>query len=438
MTAERQPGYRDESSAPGLAERVLSAWRGRQVVVITDAYPPSNPVIGELSRAGAAVVGLICRTRHAGGPAPSCPVWVAEDEGHVVSVWQFGTWLCTPPRSLTAWLDTVDPGGTSTIIGNVHTSVRVVAGRRAYGCRPPEWLRFEDKTQVDALFTAVDVPVPPSTVVAAGAADPLRLFARLDAGAGVVVSLDTTQGIRGGCAGVRWVRTGTELGAVLRWADTQTASVRVAQAMPGVPCSVIGVCAPGGHVAFDPIEIVTLRTPEHAILHGCGWSNLWRPPEAEAAQLRGHCLRIGAELSRSASFAGFFSVDGVLGTAGFAATEVNARFSSGLAPEAFGPNFPLELFHRALVEHDPITSADEVARLVDAARRHTWENPAAELSDPATPERFALRRVANGAFAVVAEGAEGMRRHSGPLRAGDLVGPALADLIEPAAESVAA
>ncbi len=427
-----------KSGTPGLAERVLSGWRGKQVVVVSDAYPPANPVLGELARAGAELVGIVCRSRRTGGPAPSCPVWVAEDEGHPVSVWQFATWLRTPPQSLVVWLDAVDPRGASTIVGNVHTSVGSVAGRRAYGCRPPGWLRFEDKTQVNAVFDAVGVPVPRSLVTAASSADSLHLFSLLDGGAGVVVSLDTTHGVRGACAGVRWAGTEADLGEVLRWASTSTTAVRVAQAVPGVPCSVLGVCTPGGVVAFDPIEIVTLRASDSPVLYGCGWSSLWRPPSVEAERLREHCIRVGAELARSAGFVGFFSVDGVLGTEGFVATEVNARLSSGLDLHAFGPGFPLELFHRALVERDPVTSAAEVTRLVDAVRRRTRENPAAELSDPTvgSANRFVLRRTMRATFEVAEEGTEKARR-SKPLRVGDLIGPVLAELIGAGTESVA-
>ncbi|MEU3765287.1 hypothetical protein AB0E55_09540 [Amycolatopsis keratiniphila] len=135
---------------------------------------------------------------------------------------------------------------------------------------------------------------------------------------------------------------------------------------------------------------------------------------------------------------GFFSVDGVLGTEGFVATEVNARLSSGLDLHAFGPGFPLELFHRALVERDPVTSAAEVTRLVDAVRRRTRENPAAELSDPTvgSANRFVLRRTMRATFEVAEEGTEKARR-SKPLRVGDLIGPVLAELIGAGTESVA-
>jgi hypothetical protein len=109
-----------------------------------------------------------------------------------------------------------------------------------------------------------------------------------------------------------------------------------------------------GQVAvFDPIEVITLHRPSTGELVYCGTSTVWRPHPGQREELREYTRRAGVLLARSVAYRGMFSLDGILGDAGFVATEVNPRHVSGLGLRAGWPQFPTRLLNRAIQEGKP-------------------------------------------------------------------------------------
>jgi hypothetical protein len=217
----------------------------------------------------------------------------------------------------------------------------------------------------------------------------------LDAGLGVVISLDATRFCFRGAQGVRWVRDPRRLGDVLRWARERADRVRIARFAQGRPCSTLGMVLADGVAVFDPVELVTLMDRAAGRLEFCGVSALWRPDPLRAEQMRQGAERTGTWLAEHTGFRGIFSLDGLLGDDGFVATELNPRQSSGLGTKGW-PGFPLNLFQRAAQEALPevfqLPSREVETAFRDIGRRHPLlavrtAHPSASMSSGAHTER---------------------------------------------------
>jgi hypothetical protein len=103
--------------------------------------------------------------------------------------------------------------------------------------------------------------------------------------------------------------------------------------LDGVPCSVHGLVLPDGTAAFRPVELAILRDRDHRFVYG-GQGTTWDPPEADRAWMRELVRRTGEHLRRRVGYRGAFGIDGVLTADGFRPTELNTRFSGGLASMA--------------------------------------------------------------------------------------------------------
>lgn len=365
----------------GLADRVHKGlrgqWAGRPVFVLTQfADGGVTRLASELSQVDAEVVGVLSAVPPGPGAPDIAPVWSPDDGSDA------DAWLTDPPVRLAEWLDRIDPGRRAVIAGGNFTAVGSVCGRPVHGWRRPGWVRLEDKTAIDRLWQRVGVPAPAHVVLPVGDPAVAERVRELDHGAGVVVALDATTGNRGDAKGLRWVRSGEELATALRWAEDKTDRVRIAEFVPGVPCSVLAMVLDDGVAVFDPIEIVTLRDPLTADLVFCGSSTRWRPGPAARDEIREHVRGVGRHIGRELGYRGLFSVDGVLGADGFRATELNPRHASGLGLRQGWPDFPLYLVQRAVQESVPGVVDLPSADLESIFRRIVADHPSLSVVVP--------------------------------------------------------
>lgn len=355
-------------------------WAGRRVVLAVDhVHGGPKALADELNRCGADIRAVVVNAAPTPG-LPSAPhVWSCAEQGVRLRSHEFETWLCDPPAALLDWLDALDPERAWTVVGTTYTRAASVGGRPVRGRWRDEWAVWEDKTRVEDLWRATGVASPPHEVCAADDPALPAIAARLDHGDGVVVAADNSKGPLGSSQGLRWVHGRAELDAALPELREITTRVRVAAYLPGTPCSILAMVLPDGVAVFDPFEIITLREPDTGRLVYCGTSTWWRPSDPEP--IRDCAARVGAELARTAGYAGMFSVDGLLGPDGFLATELNPRHVSGLGLRAGRPRFPIRLLNRALQDGRPQVRVDR-AELEDAVRRTVRDVPSCSVWVP--------------------------------------------------------
>jgi len=233
-----------------------------------------------------------------------------------------------------------------------------ILGRAVIGGRPAAWARLEDKATVESLWDAVEQPHAPHVVVPCDADHVLPAAAELDAGQGTVWVAD---GFNGGGELVRWVVTETEAADALTFFGSRARKLRVMPFLDGVPCSVHGIVLPDGTAAFRPVELAILRDGRHRFVYG-GQGTTWSPPEADRREMRTLVRRTGEHLRRTCDYRGAFGIDGVLTEDGFRPTELNPRFSGGLAAMARGIDMAaFNLLHLNLVTgRDPHVGVEEL------------------------------------------------------------------------------
>lgn len=370
-----------------LARRVAAAWQGRYAVLAERLNGAARSLVNEVQSCGGQVLGVVVANDP--GPATSSDlvaVPIAPGASDI-SRREFSKRLEDPPEHLIRWLQTVDGGGTCSLIATQFMELERVAGRAVLGARPARWSAFEDKTEIDTLFRRIGVAAPATLVTSATAPDLVSLLGEYSSELGSVVALDSSTDFRGDSFGLRWIQRGDRnLEEVARWAASSAVRVRISPFYEGIPCSVLGMVAAGTVAIFDPIEIVTLRTEGSRQLTFVGWSNLWRPSEATAADVRECGRRVGLELARAVDYRGFFSLDGICGAEGFRATEVNPRLASGLGLRAAAPGFPTYLFSRTLQRDPSFLDAAEVAQVEAEIRQRVRAAPSFSLQLPLSGE----------------------------------------------------
>ena len=356
-------------------EALRQHWTGRCVVLLCPSFTSeTRAVIAELAACGARVVGIVSATPLPDG-APSIPsTFSCAQWGLGVAPEDFDAWLVDPPAVLEAWLAQADPGRSWLVVGLTFHRTGELFGRPVWGWRRPQWAAWEDKTRIESLWPAVEVPSPPHVVVSVDDPEVADHVRALDRGLGVVIAADASRYCFRGAEGIRWVRGPAELDPVLRWARAQADRIRIAEFVAGRPCCILAMVFADGVAVFDPVELVTLVDRTTGQLEFCGTSTRWRPDPGHAEQLRGYGRRIGIWLAQNTGFRGMFSVDGLSGDHGFMATELNPRQSSGLAILKGWPGFPLNLFQRGLQEALPgvfqLPSREVEAAFRDVGRRY--------------------------------------------------------------------
>ncbi len=200
---------------------------------------------------------------------------------------------------------------------------------------------------------------------------------------------DTSPGIHGGAAFVRWVRserTADEAGAFFA---RHCERARVMPFIEGVPCSIHGIVLPGGVAVFRPVEMLTLRRPGDGRLTYATSATYWDPAVEDRVRMRAIARRVGEGLRAQLGYRGAFTVDGVLGESGFVPTELNPRVGSAFRHFCAAlPELPLYTLALAAQQGEPLDYCPEgLERLVvessDATRSggarvsvsRTWREP---------------------------------------------------------------
>ena len=303
-----------------------------------------------------------------------------------------------PPAAFRDALTRFDPHGDALVLTPPFAAVYEVAGRPAYGGRRPEWVALEDKTAVDGLLDAADVPIPPFEVVDASDTSLVAAAGRLDRGAGTVWAGDAREGFNGSAAYVRWVRDAGDAEEASAHLAPRCARVRVAPFVEGIPCSIHGFVAATGIAVFRPVELLTLRSPTAPRLRFAGANTLWDARPDDRDVMRAAARRLGTVLRDRVGFRGAFTVDGIMSVDGWVATECNPRFGAGLAyARTAVPNLPLDLLHHVVIAGDGDgVDAGELEALVTAAADAARWGATWTTSSTVWPHSSTLQLVGDG------------------------------------------
>jgi hypothetical protein len=242
-----------------------------------------------------------------------------------------------------------------------------------YGARRPEWVALEDKTVSDQIFEATQVPTPPFSVVAFDQRALDDAVARHDTGTGTVWAGDARDGFNGGADFVHWVRDGPSRRAALDNLGAHCERVRVAPFVEGVPCSIHGFVTHDGASVFRPVELMTLRVDDPQGLRYAGAATYYDPPDAVRVSMRSAATRVGHWLCERVNFRGPFTVDGIVTSDDWLATECNPRGGAGLGylsnlPELLTALAPRLVIEGALLDLDLLELERAALAVADATR----------------------------------------------------------------------
>jgi hypothetical protein len=329
--------------------------RDRPVIVGFDPLAGMTRTVANLREWGARRPLLIARGLGT-GPLPS-----AEDAEVLVLDAGTTTMMSEDVRAMTALAEDLpaevvervgsyDPAGEAVWWVGPFVRSGELLGRPVLGGRPAAWAAIEDKTTVDELWVAAGIEAAPARVVPAELADLAAAAAEVGDGRATVWSGDTRDGINGGADYVRWVQTSEQAREAARFFAARCSRVRVMPFLEGVPCSIHGLVLPDGVAVLRPVEMVVLRDRARGRFSYAGISTWWDPPAADRVSMRAAARRAGALLGSEFGFRGGFSLDGVLTEDGFLPTELNSRFSGGLARISRAvPELPMVLLQANLV-----------------------------------------------------------------------------------------
>ncbi|WP_329377051.1 ATP-grasp domain-containing protein [Streptomyces sp. NBC_01716] len=337
----------------GAVDILRRYWGGRQVILLANHFTHSTQLlIDEVTACGATLVGVVTRPRRA--PEPRVPTWSCAERGIDLAPHEFEPFLGSPPDMLREWLDDIDPARSCVVLGSIWTTMSHLCGRPVHGWRRPEWVAWEDKVRIERLWADLGIPSPRHVVMSVDDPGLREQATALDGGRGVVMAIDSSQGVPGGGGrGLRWVRSSAEFDAALKLFTGRTRQVRIAEFVEGVPCSTQALALDTGIAVFEPAEEAMLRDPRFGEFRYCGTSTSWRPPDQVKAAIETYARDAGRRLDELTGYRGIFTVDGLLTDRGFLATELNPRGAGGLGFRPGWPEFPTYLFHRAVQENVP-------------------------------------------------------------------------------------
>lgn len=325
---------------PGTRERwfrhLAGLVEGRKVIVGLAPLATMTDAVSLLARAGAQKPLLLYTDRGA-GPTPG------EDEAQLVqvevpayttiseAVGDHDRVLRTLPEQVVAALDGYDPDGEAVHHTGPFVTREPIRGRQVVGGREPAWAALEDKMLADDIWDAVGFPRCERRLVEIDRVDALEASSReIDRGLGVVWAADARDGLNGGGELTRWVVTAEEREAALELLAPRCDRVRVMPFLEGVPCSIHGIVLPDGTAVLRPMELAILRGPGRRFVFG-GQGTTWDPPPPDREEMRDLVRRTGELLRHRVGYRGGFGIDGVLTAEGFRPTELNPRYSGGLA-----------------------------------------------------------------------------------------------------------
>ena len=192
--------------------------------------------------------------------------------------------------------------------------------------RRPEWVRFEDKTVIDAFWDRAGIRRQPSVVVPL--AEAIAVAHDVGRGDGTVWAADARDGFHGGASATRWVVDDAAARQVESELADRCERVRVMPFLDGIACPIHGLVDDADVAVLRPVETVTLRRGRQLVYAGC--STFWDPPTGLRAEMRDAVRRAGALLRTEIGFRGTFTIDGVACADGFWPTELNPRFGAGI------------------------------------------------------------------------------------------------------------
>lgn len=358
---------------------------GRRVILAGGSVAAATSTAQALRNLGASEVLVVATNGTGLGEPPAADVarWVCvgakarPDEDDMARIRAGNRTIAHLPSAVLAEVEAFDPDRSALVLGDFLNENATLAGRPFLSHRRPEWLALDDKTTVAGVWERAGVRHASSVVVDAQETEVAASFARVDAGDGVVVAVDSTQGWTGGGTGTRWAPTKADIAGALRgWEGRR---VRVMPFLEGVPCSIHGLVFETAVAVFRPVEMVTLRTGDARFFYA-GCASFWDPPPADREAMRDVARRVGAVLRRQAGFRGAFTVDGVLTADGFLPTEVNPRNGAGLNTMArpLADTLPLQLLIDAVAagvvaDWQPERLETELVTLFDQRRQGgTW------------------------------------------------------------------
>jgi hypothetical protein len=274
--------------------------------------------------------------------------------------------LADVPDEVQARVDAFDPDGTCRAIAPFYGDGRAVAGRRVFGARRASWRALEDKTRIDALWDDLGVPRANSRIVPPKEASLLAAMAEMEQGGGTAWVADDRDGVHGGGAFLRLVRTRAQAKEAVKFFAGVCDAVRVMPWLEGIPCSIHGIVFRDDVVALRPCEMLMLQRPGTMRLHYAGAATFWDPQDEDREEMRALARRVGAALRERYGYRGVFTIDGIMTTEGFRPTELNPRFGGAIGQlGARIPELPLLLLHYAVIEHDELDwRPRELERLV--------------------------------------------------------------------------
>ena len=252
-----------------------------------------------------------------------------------------------------AAMDEFDPDRSALVLGSNFQQSSTFAGRRFVGARRPEWCRWEDKTEVPALWQHAGIDVAEMEVVPATCDELWDAARRLDAGLGTVWAGDHRDGEGHSGADLRWIRDRHQAEAAANDFAVRCDHVRVMAYVEGQPCSIHGIVTENGAAVLRPVAQRITRDDAGTFAYdGCDLD--WRPPVAVAATMRSAARRVARSLRTTTDYLGVFTLDGIAAGDDFVPTEVNTRFGAALtALSRRAPRFALRLLHSFIADGDP-------------------------------------------------------------------------------------
>jgi hypothetical protein len=419
----------DPAARKALTARLDGGYAGRPVLVFAGVLAAATATVARVRAAGAARVLVVATARGAGPVPQGCEVLMVDAGRHATVSEEVRAWdrlLRTLPAGGRATLDAFDPDREGVwSVGPFVSSDAPLHGRPVRGGRPDVQLALEDKMRAHEVWDEAGVTTAPSRVVPV---EPTALAAACDALAGPLGTVwtgDNREGFHGGGNLVRWV--GDDAGGRADTTDffaRHCDRVRVMPFLDGVPCSIHGLVLPGGTAALRPVEIAMLRDPHRRRFGYGGLGATWSPSPADTETMRAAARQVGDHLAARHGYRGAFGIDGVLTAVGFRPTELNARFTAGLALlGGVDPDLFAALQEALLAGEDPgLTPADLERLLPEVDRTVTgrlstfaegvgvggelrewlaWDGTAFTRSVRETGNRLQLADIPSGVFAWV-------------------------------------
>lgn len=378
--------------AAGYRELLRPLVDGRRVVLaggVAAGFTTTAALLRELGATDILVVGTDGKGT---GPLPPPDVasWVAVGGGAPTlseGIHRANDLVREPPCEVLDALAAFDPDRSALAIGTFLNEATELDGRPFLAWRRPAWVALEDKTLADDLWDRAGVARSPMAVVALDRRALHRAARSLDDGSGTVWAADASNGFHGGAELTRWVRSATDVEEVIATFRGRTERVRVMPFVEGIPCSIHGIVFPDLVAVLRPVEMVTLRHQDRPTFFYAGCATFYDPPPAVRAEMESVAQRVGALLRAEVGYLGAFTIDGIVGAAGFVPTELNPRSGAGMGVLLRSqPELPLTLLLDALVggiplDYDPLELATLLVSTADACRAGgTWRPVGVELA----------------------------------------------------------